>query len=105
MESYSYTQDRAQFFSKLAAANHLSNSYDLPEEAFNHVEIATQNFQSNKVFSAKGQINHGYTIPLSEPKKFSEHMTEELAKVEEVDPDNTYLHSAKESLQKSSLVR
>ena len=100
METFSYTQQRAQFFSKLAAANHLSNDFSFPERVFNHVEQATQNFQSNKVFSAKGQINHGYTLPLSETKKFSEQMAEELAKLEEVDPHNIYLHAAKESLQK-----
>ena len=98
--SFTHTQQRAQFFSKLAASNHISNDFSFPEGVFNHVEQATQKFETNKVFSSKGQINHGYTLPLSETKKFNEQMAEELAKLEEVDPHNIYLHAAKESLQK-----
>ena len=100
METYSF-QTSSDFYQKLYSHFSLSSGYELPEDlSLSKVEAASQNFESKVIYSSKGQINHGYSLPLGQPKRFYELMSQEVKKLELVDPHNIYLADAKNKLKK-----
>ena len=100
METYSF-QASSDLYQKLYSHFSLSSGYELPADlSLSKVQAASQNFESKVIYSSKGQINHGYSLPLDQPKRFYELMATEVKKLEIVDPNNIYLNDAKKKLKK-----
>ena len=104
METYSF-KSSSDFYQKLYSQFSLTSGYELPADlSLKKVEAASQNFESDIIYSSKGQINHGYSLPLDQPKRFYELMSHEVKKLELVDPHNIYLTEAKKKLKKMTNI-
>ena len=72
METYSF-KSSSDFYQKLYSQFSLTSGYELPADlSLKKVEAASQNFESDIIYSSKGQINHGYSLPLDQPIRLGE---------------------------------